>query len=192
MPKRRNDRGSRGFAVGAAKIVKSLLWLLWVRAARRPIDSFAIFAAGAASFFIIVNAIALQSGPRPAKFVVNVTALPPVRSPVHSTAQAAPPPRVAESKRTPYSVAGNVDDPIAQFLGTSSRVLEVQRALSDYGYGQIKPTGILDRPTSVAIEKFEREHGMPVTGRISNRLVGELTQMIGHPISKAADLRLAR
>ena len=58
----------------------------------------------------------------------------------------------------------------------------MQRALSDYGYGQIKPSGILDDATSGAIEKFEREHKLPVTGRVSDRLVSELTAMVGHPL----------
>jgi peptidoglycan hydrolase-like protein with peptidoglycan-binding domain len=58
----------------------------------------------------------------------------------------------------------------------------VQRALSDYGYGQIKPSGTLDGPTSAAIEKFEREHRLPVTGRISERLLGQLAVLVGHPI----------
>ena len=42
--------------------------------------------------------------------------------------------------------------------------------LSEFGYGQIKPSGILDEATSAAIEKFEREHKLPVTGRLSDRL----------------------
>ena len=64
----------------------------------------------------------------------------------------------------------------------SSRIIAVQRVLTDYGYGQIKPTGVLDQPTSAAIEKFEREHKLPVSGRISSRLVSELSEMIGHPL----------
>ena len=79
-------------------------------------------------------------------------------------------------------VAARPNDPIAQFIGMSSRTMAVQRALSDYGYGQIRPSGILDEPTGAAIERFEREHGLPVTGKISDRLVSELSAMIGHPL----------
>lgn len=74
------------------------------------------------------------------------------------------------------------NDPIADLIGPSPRIQAVQRALSDYGYGQIKPSGMLDDATSEAIEKFEREHKLPVTGRVSDRLVAELTAMVGHPI----------
>ena len=58
------------------------------------------------------------------------------------------------------------NDPIADLIGPSPRIVAVQRALSDYGYGQLKPSGTLDGPTSAAIEKFEREHRLPVTGRV--------------------------
>ena len=58
----------------------------------------------------------------------------------------------------------------------------MQRALTDYGYGQVKPTGIYGADTLAAIEKFERDRKLPVTGQMSDRLVKELTAMIGHPI----------
>jgi peptidoglycan hydrolase-like protein with peptidoglycan-binding domain len=74
------------------------------------------------------------------------------------------------------------NDPIADLIGPSPRILAVQRVLSNYGYGQIKPTGSLDDATSQAIEKFEREHKLPVSGRVSDRLVNELAAMTGHPI----------
>jgi peptidoglycan hydrolase-like protein with peptidoglycan-binding domain len=74
------------------------------------------------------------------------------------------------------------NDPIADLIGPSPRILAVQRVLSNYGYGQIKPTGMLDDATSQAIEKFEREHKLPVSGRVSDHLVSELAAMIGHPI----------
>ena len=62
------------------------------------------------------------------------------------------------------------------------RVAAVQRALAEYGYGQLKPTGVIGSDTQAAIQKFEREHKLPVTGQVSDRLVRELTAAIGHPI----------
>jgi hypothetical protein len=62
------------------------------------------------------------------------------------------------------------------------RVAAVQRTLTEYGYGQLKPTGTIGTDTQAAISKFEREHKMPVTGQMSDRLVHELIAMIGHPI----------
>jgi hypothetical protein len=64
----------------------------------------------------------------------------------------------------------------------SRRVAAVQRALTEYGYGQLKPTGSIGSDTQAAIQKFERDRKIPVTGQMSDRLVRELIAMIGHPI----------
>jgi peptidoglycan hydrolase-like protein with peptidoglycan-binding domain len=71
------------------------------------------------------------------------------------------------------------NDPIAELIAPSKRVLAIQRALSDFGYGQIRPTGQYDPDTRTAIEKFERDHRLPVTGQISERVVRELASMTG-------------
>jgi len=62
------------------------------------------------------------------------------------------------------------------------RVAAVQRALAEYGYGQLKVTGTIGGETQAAIQKFEREHKMPVTGQVSDRLLRELAAAIGHPV----------
>ena len=62
------------------------------------------------------------------------------------------------------------------------RVAAVQRALTEYGYGQLKPTGTVGSDTQAAIQKFERARKITVTGQMSDRLVRELTAVIGHPI----------
>jgi hypothetical protein len=64
----------------------------------------------------------------------------------------------------------------------SRRVAAVQRALTENGYGQLKPTGTVGSDTQAAIQKFERERKIPVTGQMSDRLVRELTAVTGHPI----------
>ena len=64
----------------------------------------------------------------------------------------------------------------------SKRVLAVQRALAEYGYGQIKSTGAVDADTKVAIERFERERRLPITGQISDRLARELVVVTGRPL----------
>lgn len=74
------------------------------------------------------------------------------------------------------------NDPIADLIAPSKRVLAVQRALADFGYGQIKPTGLYDPETRQAIEKFERDRRLPVSGQISDRVVRELASMTGRPL----------
>jgi peptidoglycan hydrolase-like protein with peptidoglycan-binding domain len=60
--------------------------------------------------------------------------------------------------------------------------MAVQRALAEFGYGQIKPTGMFGPETKAAIEKFERDRKMPVTGQVSERLTRELAAMKGGPL----------
>jgi hypothetical protein len=160
---------------------------LWSKATRRPVDSIALLAAVAASFIIIVNAIFLQSGSRAAPFFANPRAPQVVGSDTLKPADTTVPVRpvaasVAPQPVTPQPVAARHDDPIADLIGPSPRTAAVQRALSDYGYGQLKPSGMFDDNTSAAIERFEREHKLPVTGQISDRLVDELGAMVGHPL----------
>ncbi|MGC1573206.1 MAG: peptidoglycan-binding domain-containing protein [Pseudolabrys sp.] len=88
------------------------------------------------------------------------------------------------------SVSNTAADPIARLIAPSvapsiapsKRITAVQRALADFGFGQIKPTGVLDADTRAAIEKFERERRLPVDGQISDRLVRELAGMTGRPL----------
>jgi len=94
---------------------------------------------------------------------------------------------VVRSTGAPAAAPANVARPpapipaIAQSAG-ARRVASVQRALTQYGYGQLKPTGAVGADTQAAISKFERDRKLPVTGQMSDRLVKELTTMIGHPI----------
>jgi peptidoglycan hydrolase-like protein with peptidoglycan-binding domain len=74
------------------------------------------------------------------------------------------------------------NDPIANLLTPSPRLLAVQRALSDFGYGQVKPSGMFDAATKAAIERFERERRLPITGDISDRFVRELAARTGRPL----------
>ena len=64
----------------------------------------------------------------------------------------------------------------------AKRIAGVQRALSEYGYGNLKITGTMGGETQSAIQKFEREHKMQVTGQVSDRLLRELGAAIGHPV----------
>lgn len=67
-------------------------------------------------------------------------------------------------------------------ISPSRRVLAVQRALADFGYGQVKPSGVAGADTKAAIERFERERKLPVTGQVSDRLVRELAAVTGRPL----------
>ena len=141
----------------------------------------------AAVALILVNGLFMQSGPHPAPFFANPVSLPKAAE-IRSDLQVVPavPARSTTGSRTPQTVSTRRNDPIADLIGSSvgssARVAAVQRALAEFGYGQIKPSGVLDLPTSAAIEKFEGEHKLPITGRLSDRLLSELASMTGRPI----------
>jgi peptidoglycan hydrolase-like protein with peptidoglycan-binding domain len=101
-------------------------------------------------------------------------------------ALAAAPTKTAKSRATaPAPVAASAParkDAIATMIAPDKRVLAVQRALADFGYGQIRPTGVYDQDTRAAIEKFQRDHRLPVDGRMSDRFVRELAAMTGRPL----------
>lgn len=162
----------------------SLALRICARATRRPVDSFAILGAAMASTVIIVNAVFLQSGAHPAPFFANPAAAAATGEiKPKPAAQVAPTPLPQVTpKPAPPAIPARRNDPIAELIGPSPRILAVQRVLSEFGYGQIKPSGILDDATSAAIERFEREHKLPVTGRVSDRLVTDLAAMTGHPV----------
>jgi peptidoglycan hydrolase-like protein with peptidoglycan-binding domain len=67
---------------------------------------------------------------------------------------------------------------------SSQRIAAVQRALTDYGYGQLKATGTVGPETQAAIQKFERERKLPVTGQMSERLVRELSLATGRSFAE--------
>lgn len=62
------------------------------------------------------------------------------------------------------------------------RIAAVQRTLTEFGYAQLKPTGVAGTDTQAAISKFEKERKLPVTGQVSDRLVRELAAVTGRPI----------
>jgi Putative peptidoglycan binding domain len=179
----------------AANAGGALLLGVWDRATARPIDFVALLVAIALSAVISVNALYLQTGSRAASYftppATASVASGPAQVAAQATASAKPAEQViamrpvASTAIAPQPVSVRRDDPIADLIAPqpSPRVTAVQHALSEYGYGQIKPTGILDAPTTAAIEKFEREHKLPVTGRVSERLVSQLTALVGHSLN---------
>jgi hypothetical protein len=93
--------------------------------------------------------------------------------PAASATPARPPAAIPVSSRS---------DPVGDLIIASRRVAAVQRALTEYGYGQLKPTGTVGSDTLAAIQKFERDRKLPITGQMSDRLVRELSTVTGRAI----------
>jgi hypothetical protein len=94
-------------------------------------------------------------------------------APAASATPARPPAPIPVSSRS---------DPVGDLIVASRRVAAVQRALTEFGYGQLKPTGTVGSDTLAAIQKFERDRKLPITGQMSDRLVRELSAATGRAI----------
>ncbi len=116
----------------------------------------------------MTNLVVKSTSPAPA--AASSVATPAAKPP--SLAAAAP----SHVMRPPASI------PASSQSAGARRVASVQRALTEYGYGQLKPTGAVGADTQAAITKFERDRKLLVTGQMSDRLVKELTAMTGRPI----------
>jgi hypothetical protein len=155
-----------------------------------PREAVGLLALAGAVTIIFVNSLFMQKGPHPAPIFATKHAVqarvthapmsqfvPQDRPLVPVAAIPAPPPRPQVE-----SAPVRANDPIAALLAPSNRVLAVQQVLAQYGYGQIRATGIMGPETAEAIRKFERGQHMPVTGQASDQVAHALAQMSGRKI----------
>lgn len=171
-----------------------------------PKDLFAGTLAFAAVGAIVANAMFMQAGLHPSPMFGSSVLFPAASPPVNPLPRPRPaeadaadlrpaeqggieskalPPRAtsAHSLRPPAPIPASAhNDPVANLINSTRRVATVQRTLTEYGYGQLKPTGTVGSDTQAAIQKFERDRKIPVTGQMSDRLVRELVAMTGRPI----------
>jgi hypothetical protein len=198
MPRRRRGAGAKAVAVDA-DAERGLVMRMLLHSPKDMIAGVLAFAAVSA---IITNALFLQAGRHPSPMFGSVVALPATGSvasplprprPVDAITRSAEPspadPKPAESKAadTLANLVKSTSAPSVTPSNTAQaagprRVAAVQRALTEYGYGQLKPTGTVGSDTQAAIQKFERERKIPVTGQVSDRLVRELATVIGRPV----------
>lgn len=66
--------------------------------------------------------------------------------------------------------------------GSQARVARAQKALAKLGYGPIATDGIFGSTTRQALEKFERDRKMPVTGSLGPRTAKQLAALSGLPL----------
>ena len=198
MPRRRRGAGAKAVAVDA-DAERGLVMRMLLHSPKDMIAGMLAFAAVSA---IIANALFLQAGRHPSPMFGSVVALPATGSvasplprprPVDAMTRAAEPspadPKPAEPKAadTLANLVKSTSAPSVTPSNTAQaagprRVAAVQRALTEYGYGQLKPTGTVGSDTQAAIQKFERERKIPVTGQVSDRLVRELATVTGRPV----------
>lgn len=57
---------------------------------------------------------------------------------------------------------------------TATQILSVQQAMNSFGYGPVTADGVFGEETSAAIQRFEMNQGISVTGKISDDLIVRL------------------
>lgn len=131
--------------------------------------------------------------PTPQRRVSQIQAMKPLRplqDPIgqilQSPAQPISEPEIS-SRRTDEAAKSKPADAISRLLDSqatqstpqpSKAVLAAQRALVKLGF-VVKPDGIIGAATRQAIEQFEHDHGLPVRGELSPRILHELSAESG-------------
>ena len=178
-------------ALALAAIIAIITNALFMQAGRHPAPMFGMVTTLPAAALPVVASVPANPLPRPRPVEADIAlpetrpadprAVDPLTSLVKttSTVQAA----TANIPRPPLAVpVSSRVDSVSVSIGGSHRVAAVQRALTEYGYGQLKPTGVVGSDTQAAIQKFEKARKLPITGQVSDRLVRELAATIGHSI----------
>jgi hypothetical protein len=165
-----------------------------------PKDTLAGAVAFAAVMAIIVNATFLQAGRHPypmfgtaltspAPVATSITVMPRARpaeaAPRLDVKPLDPQPQVAvapPAKAVPVPPASTHRDPLGDLINSNRRIAAVQRALTEYGYGQLKADGAIGPETQAAIRKFETDRKKAPTGAMSDWLVQQVVILTGRPI----------
>jgi hypothetical protein len=123
-------------------------------------------------------------GPKPAEIVRRTeAAAPPL--PVARPKPAVAAPAADTPTRTGSTSADSIGDLIRAADAPAAKpepvraVAAAQRALSKLGYGTLKPDGMLGQGTRAALERFERDRSLPVTGALGPRTAKALGSQSG-------------
>ncbi len=63
-----------------------------------------------------------------------------------------------------------------------TRLARIQQLLSDLGYGPLSADGVLGANTASAIQRFELDRGLPITGQLSEAVIERLEMVSGQKI----------
>ncbi len=149
------------------------------------------------------QAAAPAAAPAPAQQVAHAApaqgpavVAPPAQvqpAPAPRAAAATPPARPSDLGEQSQRAAAPVDrtklDPIGQLLrggsapaeAANKTVMSAQRALAKLGY-DVRADGVMGAATRQAVERFERQNNLPVTGEFSARTLRRLSAAAGMPV----------
>jgi hypothetical protein len=168
-------------AVFAALMTGVLLNALVLQSARHPSPLFS----GPASASVIPSASPAAEMPKPIPRPAAISAAPvppPPASAIPVMARPVVPPHDAETATT--KSADGIGDMLRSATSPApsaieaTRVLLIQKALMKLGY-VVRPDGVFGSTTRQAIEKFERERGLPARGELTPKVVREISARSG-------------
>lgn len=161
----------------------------------RPGEALGSLAALVAVGYVTVNALGFQAGrhpapilPQPAAMAAKAEPAPAAKPPAVQAEVEAPPKEKPEPKHVEKAPPRDAIGDILRSAGETTasvtpkgvdKVAQAQRALSKLGYGALKADGVMGPSTKAAIEKFERDRKLPVTGEASARTLRELAAKAG-------------
>ncbi|MCJ2014570.1 peptidoglycan-binding domain-containing protein [Methylobacterium sp. J-076] len=193
--------GWRGVAM---QLLRSGLAEGKVQCRERPGSVFGAAVAVAAAGFICVNALDSQKGRHPAPILPKVAPKLAAKAPPAPAAAAPAPVRDVVAKEpapAPKQAAGDTIGELIRAEDTTASVnprakpapakaeakaatpaapaadqavMRAQRALAKLGYGPVKTDGAMGPATKAAIEKFERDRKLPVTGEAAGKTLRAL------------------
>jgi hypothetical protein len=70
-------------------------------------------------------------------------------------------------------------EPASQATGDAARLAKAQAALTKLGYGALKADGVMGAGTRQAIERFEKDRRLPITGELATRTLRDLAAQSG-------------
>ena len=192
------ERIADGFVSAHRALVRVRLPRVFRLVLRNPRDSLCALTAIAAIAAIVANSLFLQPGRHPAP-IFAIRPLPVLSQEATGTITQLPRPRPAAPAfqkpeptqkidpvplprpRAQNMPAGLRLDPIADVI-TLRQLSALQRVLNDFGYGPVKVSGTFDDDTREGIERFERDHNLPLTGQNTPRLRHALSVATGRSL----------
>ena len=73
-------------------------------------------------------------------------------------------------------------DPAEADRSTDPQIIQIQKLLSDLGYGPLQTDGVMGENTEIAIKRFQLNWDLPITGKVSPDLVARLESVSGRKI----------
>lgn len=158
---------------GVLRSVGAFLW-------RRPVRTAAVVILTVGPALIIANAVFFQTARHPSPLFATrpeSAAIEAAGIPVPRSRSDVDPPRMVQVTAVEQGARADVRP-------SSATLVEVQEGLAAAGYYHGAIDGLIGSRTKAAIEAFQRDHQMAITGEVSSELVTSLRTSTGGDVSR--------